>query len=215
MSELRMATTRSPQRDEDGVLIGDAGCGAIADLCEVGGTDQAGDTDSDADTNTDADTDTDADTNTNADTDTDTGDDDDDDDDPSGACSGHGGDESAYACPLEHLRTQLDAVRRSVMRNGYIRAPGRHLKAYVRVTRRYRRDLGFVATIDVANVVVHEARRNSGHFQAFLTDVERIAAEWGRRVFVECVLSDALHHVLRKRGYGPDESDQMSYWNTR
>ena len=165
----------------------DAGCGVISDAGEVSGTDRADDTGTDADSG-------------------------DGDDDPSSADDG---DESAYACPLEHLRTQLDAVRRSVLRNGYIRAPGRHLKAYVRVTRRYRRDLGFVNTIDVANVVVREAHRNRGHFQAFLGDVERIAAEWGRRVFVECVLSDALRHVLRKRGYEATESDPSSYWNAR
>ena len=33
-----------------------------------------------------------------------------------------------------------------------------------------------------------------------------------RRVYVECVRSNALRHVLRKHGY---EGDPLSYWNAR
>lgn len=135
--------------------------------------------------------------------------------DGDGGGDGDDDNRNALACPLDHLRAQLDRVRRSPMRNGHIAAPSRHLAAYVRVTRRHFRPLGFVDMIDVANVAVDEAHRNSGHFQAFLTDLEHIAAAWGRCVYVECVRSDALRHILCKRGYEHDGSSLPSYWNAR
>jgi len=54
-----------------------------------------------------------------------------------------------------------------------------------------------VSTLDVANVVVPESKRNQGIFRDFMREVEMT----GYSVFVESVLNDWLPRALERRGY--------------
>lgn len=87
----------------------------------------------------------------------------------------------------------------------------RHMKAYVRWTRRYHPELKTrVDTFDVASVEVKEAFWNKGMFKTFLGVVERLAHENDRWVYVESVMSPAVQHVLNTREY--ESFDEDNYW---
>ncbi len=90
----------------------------------------------------------------------------------------------------------------------------KHMRVYVRVaTRAHPFVLGLrVRTMDVGSIEVEPRHRGKGRCQAFLREWEQLAVERGCDVFVESVMSEALEHICRKRGYVQVSEEDNSYW---
>ncbi len=67
-----------------------------------------------------------------------------------------------------------------------------------------------IPTMTVANVEVDEEVQGRGLFREFLTILEKLARENKRWVYIESVINDHLHAMLKRRGYSHD--DQRNYW---
>ena len=74
------------------------------------------------------------------------------------------------------------------------------LKVYVRITERYL-DGERLPSIDIANVEVVRELRGNGIFAGVLADIEQIAQDTGRIVYVESILEPRLERFLQQRGY--------------
>jgi hypothetical protein len=105
-----------------------------------------------------------------------------------------------------------DPSKATTRGNGHIIVDSLHVKAYIRITSRYRNSK-LVQTVDIGSVGVDEGHMRKGCCTAFLQCVESIATEWNRHVFVENVHNDILRGILIKRGYTVgNEVDDISYW---
>ena len=58
-----------------------------------------------------------------------------------------------------------------------------HLNAYIRITKRYINGI-FYDTLEIANVKVDEDYRNNGYFSMFLSEMESIALNFGRTIYI-------------------------------
>lgn len=59
----------------------------------------------------------------------------------------------------------------------------------------------FCETIDISNISVHSEYQKQGVFKQFLADIESLAVEHNKVVYVESILNDHLLNYLVKKDY--------------
>lgn len=105
---------------------------------------------------------------------------------------------------MEQIR---DMLVNDIKCRDWIRIDEFHVLIYIRLTDRML-DGKITKTIDLANIEVDFRYQSQGFFTAFLDEVEKMAQEFSRAIYVESILRQFLFDFLIKRGYrvmSPDE----------
>lgn len=86
-----------------------------------------------------------------------------------------------------------------------------HLDAYIRITKRFINGV-FYDTLEIANVKVDEDYRDMGYFSMFLDEIEHLAFEYDRVVYIESIINPVLKDYIRKCKYDEDSRDENSFY---
>ena len=98
---------------------------------------------------------------------------------------------------MQQIKELLDTSKRC---NVWLRIDKHYLNVYVRITERCLNGI-MHRTLDVATVEVDRRHQCQGHFTNFLTEIEKLAEEYRRVVYVESICRDFLFDFLDRRGY--------------
>lgn len=83
---------------------------------------------------------------------------------------------------------------------------------YYRVTKHYIEG-NYVDTIDIASIeIVPECMRGKGFFTKLLQEIEKLAIEYDRIIYIESVVSDRLFYHLSNLGY---QQSDYNFYNFR
>lgn len=100
-------------------------------------------------------------------------------------------------CTLAEI---VDRLERGVRYNGWAYFPKYRLNLYYRITHRAIEGK-MLASIDLATIEVDDGFRGQGLFTQFLVEVEKLAVEYNRVVFVESILNPKLLDFLKNQNY--------------
>lgn len=103
---------------------------------------------------------------------------------------------------MSTLAEIVDRLEDGARYNGWANFPKYRMSLYYRVTSRVIEGKR-LDTLDLATVEVDEEFRGQGLFSQFLSDVEEIAKEYQRTIFVESILNPRLYGFLTRKGYSP------------
>ena len=105
----------------------------------------------------------------------------------------------------------ITAISENVRSNRWYRIETYHMDAYIRITSRYLHGI-FTNTIELANIKVDDEYQNQRHFSNFLYEIEQLAVENGRSIYIESIMNSYLKTYLHRHKYVQDSLDLNSLY---
>lgn len=109
------------------------------------------------------------------------------------------------------MKSLITELNRGTFLHRWFNIKEYHLTAYIRITKRFINGV-FHDSLEIANVKVDEDYRDRGYFSMFLTEIEELAHDYDRVVYIESIINPVLKKYIYKRNYIEDYRNENSFY---